>query len=100
MIIYNVTIKADLDISKFLKSWIIDDYLPEISKIDRVADAKLFRLLNVDVEDGITYCLQFYFEDMTNYNLFVAVDEMKFKNEILAKFSDKMILFSSLLSEE
>ncbi|MEZ5006830.1 MAG: DUF4286 family protein [Chitinophagales bacterium] len=100
MILYNITIKADLDIAQELKFWIKEDYLPEINSSEKVIKAHLLKLLGVDVSDGITFCVQYHFDSMSEYNSFKMVEDAEFMSEIMSKFSDKLVLFASILSEE
>lgn len=100
MILYNITIKADLSIAKELKFWIKEDHLPQIMNSDKVNKVQLLKLLNVDVSDGFTYCVQYHFDSMADYNLFKIDEDVAFRNEIMSRFNDKMVFFSSILSEE
>ena len=100
MILYNITIKADLDIVQDLKYWLKVEHLPEVNKSDKVLKAHLLKLLGVDVSDGITFCVQYHFGSMSEYNAFKIEEDAAFMSEIMSKFKDKMVLFASILSEE
>ena len=100
MIIYNITLVATLDIYNEVKYWIKSEHLPEMMESEHLLDSKVFKLLNVDAQDGLTLCIQYHFENIGDYNMFKALNDIQFKNDILAKFSDKIVMFTSVLSEE
>lgn len=98
MLIYNITIKADLDAHLDLVDWIRESQLPAAGDY-LLKPSRLYRLLNVDTSDGITYCLQHHFADMAAYNRYMAGHDTAFREELSGRFPDKLVVFSSILSE-
>lgn len=99
MIIYNITIKVELAVANQLKQ-ALKEYGNLLESQQKVQQAKLYNLVSVDSSDGLTYCLQFHFADMSAYNLFKATEDVKFKQAIFTNYKDKMVLFDSILKEE
>ena len=98
MVIYNITLKIDLDTHESVVDWIVATQL-EMENDQFTSPPKLFRLLDVDVTDGITYCLQYYFTDISSYNLHRADADYVFRENLSGLFTDKFVIFSSILSE-
>jgi hypothetical protein len=97
MILFNITIKAELAIYRELV-----DYLKSqvaLAMPGCQLPSRVYRLMNVDTTDGITYCLQHYFEDLAAFNAYKVQGEMSFREELSVRFGDKLIVFSSVLSE-
>lgn len=64
-----------------------------------VQESRLFRLMNVDSQDGITFCLQHYFSDLTAYNQHIVTADSSFRAILTERFNDKLIVFASVLKE-
>ncbi len=99
MVIYNITIKVDWSIHNDFKLWIEEEVLLESKNIESVQNSKFLKLLDVDTSDGMTYCLQHYFNDLQEYNQYKMADDLNFKQRLAAKYKDKLVLFASVLSE-
>jgi len=56
-------------------------------------------LIGVDTTDGVTYCLQHYFDDVSGFNMFRAQGEVSFNADLADRYGDKLVIFSSVLSE-
>lgn len=97
MIIFNVTIKADLDIHNDFLDWVRDYSCREREGIRM--PSRVFRLMGVDASDGITYCLQHYFTDIEALNNFRTGGELAFREELADRYSDKLVIFATVLSE-
>ena len=97
MILFNITIKAELAIHRELV-----DCLTSYAQADLPGcqlPSRVYRLMHVDASDGITYCLQHYFTDLTTFNAYKTQGELAFREELSGRFGDKLIVFSSILSE-
>ena len=93
MILYNTTFKVDLDAINAFKHF-VETYFPE-----DILNKELYQLLNDDNTDGITYCLQFIFDDAGTFNTHIAVHDAEFKSKITNAFGEKVLFFSSVLKK-
>ena len=97
MIIFNVTIKVDLDAHLAFLEW-AQRYLGMQDEGSELP-SKLFRLMGVDASDGITYCMQHYFSGLEALNVYRSKGELAFREDLSASFGDKLVVFASVLSE-
>ena len=70
MILYNVTVKIDLDVHEDWLNWMKQIHIPDVLKTNLFVDHKMLRLLNVDEDDGITYSIQYFtrsLKDLESY---------------------------------
>lgn len=97
MVLYNVTIKVDTSVAEEWLQWMKEEHIPDLMQTGCFKDAKLFRLLEVDEQDGITYAAQYFCADMGNYQSYIDghADEMRARG--LARFPDKFVAFRTLM---
>lgn len=98
LLIYNITLKIDLDVHRELVSWIQATQL-QVTGDAAAMPSRIYQLMDVDMSDGITYCLQHYFTDLPSYNDHRLGAGRVFQEELSAQFHDKFVIFTSLLSE-
>lgn len=99
MVLYNITVKADLDIQADFSEWVQREWLEGGPLTGLELPSRFFRLLGVDTSDGITYCLQHYFTNMDSYNRYIASADARFREEMTVRYRDKLVLFASVLDE-
>lgn len=97
MILYNVTVKVDTEYAKDWVKWMKEEHILDLMETGLFVDAKLYRLLEVDDSDGLTYSAQYFCKDMDAYNKYISdyADEMRKRG--LDKFEGKFVAFRSLL---
>ncbi len=97
MYLYNTTFKVDLNYSKHFLDFIQQEIKPNLISLNGVQQVYFLELLNVDVIDGNTFCLQINFENMQYYNQYLIENEHKLLQQIFEQYEDKVLFFSSLL---
>jgi hypothetical protein len=96
MILYNTTVKVDHDINDEFLQW-VKKHFAEAMATGLVTDVSTFRLLGVDIEDGMTYSLQYKLPDLGTYDKFIIVIDSVFKKDLHERYGMKQISFSSVL---
>jgi len=99
MIIYNVTVKIDLDVHDLWLRWMKEEHMPRVMETGCFVDKKIYRVLQEDETEGITYALQYFangIADYFNYKENFAADLQK---EGLDLFPGKYTAFRTLLRE-
>lgn len=99
MIIYNTTIKVDWEIHNAFKLWVEEEVLINAKSMESIQTSKFLKLLDIDTSDGMTYCIQHYFDSMENYNEYKMTGDKDFKEALAARYSDKLVIFASVLAE-
>lgn len=100
MILYNLTINIDKNVSVEWLNWMKEVHLPKIMKTGMFLENKIFRLLNEEDNGGITYAVQFYassMEKIQNYQINFAPALQAEHNE---RYADQFVEFMTLLEAE
>jgi hypothetical protein len=98
MILYNVTVAVDEAVHHEWVKWMKEVHIPDVLATNRFVDSKMYRVL-LEKENGITYSLQFFAENMSALQLYQALDANRLQGEHLEKFSDKVVAFRTILEE-
>lgn len=99
MIVYNVTIKIDLDVHDLWLKWMKEEHMARVLETGCFTDAKMFRVLEEDTRDGITYAIQYFAENMSNYFDYKNTHAERLQKEGLELFPGKFHAFRTLLRE-
>ena len=99
MIIYNVTYNVTPEIEQQWIEWMNDHHIPSVLATGFFGSSKIFRLLTEVVENGLTYCCQYYAEDKKELSSYLENHEEQFELVIRSKFGDRCLFFSSILEE-
>lgn len=99
MVLYNVTVKVEKDTAEEWVAWMKHEHMPELMKTGCFSGSKLFRLLEVEEEDGITYAAQYFCEDMNDYNDYIDNHAPAMRAKGLERFKDKFVAFRTLMQE-
>lgn len=99
MYLHNTTFKiALLHNNDFLEHLQVD-VIPQLNSELEVIDTHLLELLNVDTQDGNTYCLHITFKSLEAYNNYKIYHENKILNELVRRYKDEVLFFSSVLKK-
>jgi Domain of unknown function (DUF4286) len=99
MIIYNVTIKVDLDIHDDWLQWMREKHIPDVLATGFFADNKIMRLLEEDNSDGFTYAIQYRCDKISDYMRYKEEEAPRLQKEVADKYEGKFVAFRTLLKE-
>lgn len=99
MILYNVTIKINHEAEQDWLQWMKNEHMPELMNTGLFADSKLFRLLDVDDSEGVTYAAQYFCSTMEDYNNYISTYAAEMREKGLKRFGDKFIAFRTLMRQ-
>ncbi len=97
MILYNVTVKVDLDIEPEWKAWMQEVHIPDVMKTGLFTDHKFCRLLEQDESDGITYAIQYFCRNMEDYFTYRDKYAPELQQKHAERYADKFVAFRTLL---
>ncbi len=97
MIIYNVTIKIDLNINDIWVRWMKEEHIPRVLATGCFYDYKMFRVVEADQTDGITYAVQYYAHGMSDYFTYQNEHAKALQKEAKDLFPDKFVAFRTVL---
>ncbi len=100
MVIYNVTVKVDWDISTDWAVWMKEIHMPEVMSTGCFSRYQFVRLLQVDEAEGPTYAAQYYADSIGKYDDYIHRFAPGFRKKTIDKWGDKFIAFRSLMEVE
>lgn len=100
MLIYNVTIKVDWDISADWLEWLKSEHIPEVMDTGCFHKFQLVRVMQTDETEGPTYAVQYYSEGYSHYNRYIEVFAPVLREKTFEKWGNKFIAFRSLMEIE
>ena len=99
MIIYNVTVKVDLDIREAWRSWMREEHIPAVLATGRFTGYQLCRLLHEE-EDGATYAIQYFCPDMATLQHYAALEAPRLQAQHRQRFPDRYVAIRTLMEVE
>lgn len=99
MIIYNVTIKIDLSVHDVWLKWMKEEHIPKVMDTQCFSSYKMYRILEEDTQDGISYCIQYSAENISNYFDYKEKFASVLQRETQEAFPGKYHAFRTLLKE-
>jgi hypothetical protein len=97
MVLYNVTVKVEKDSAEAWVRWMKEEHMPELMQTGLFADSRLYQLLDIDEEDGLTYAAQYFCNSMEDYNRYIAEHAPAMREKGLQRFKEKFIAFRTLM---
>lgn len=98
MIIYNVTIKIDLEVKDQWLNWMKQEHLPMVMATGCFIDYKMLRLL-LDEEDGETFAIQYSVKDIDTLEFYQKNHGSQLREETEKLFKDRYVAIRSVLEE-
>ena len=96
-IIYNVTVKVDKNIADAWRQWMVMDQAPKIIATKCFTNFTMLKLLEHDDEESNTYAVQFFSNDIKDYQRYLVLFAHDFSKESFAKWGNKFIAFSTVM---
>lgn len=96
MYIYNVTINTAPDISEEWLSWMKSKHIPDVLATGCFVSHRLCQLQNVE-DEGTTYCVQYFYQEEQDLELYKNKFAKKLQEEHLQKFGNKALAFRSTM---
>jgi hypothetical protein len=97
MIVYNITIKIMPQIEKEWIQWQKEEHIPEIIGTGCFKHASVFRLLEADESDGITYVVQYFAENMGQYKRYIEEMAPVLRQKALDRWGNRFIAFRTVM---
>lgn len=99
MIVYNVTVKVDLDISREWVQWMKQVHIPEVMATGFFVDYRMLRMMEQNEMDGITFAIQYRAESMAKIRTYQEEHAPKLQKEHGDRYDGKFVAFRSFLRE-
>jgi hypothetical protein len=99
MIVYNVTIKIDLTVHDVWLAWMQAEHIPRVMQTGCFTQYKMYRILEQETTDGISYAIQYYANNISDYFTYQKEYAPALQKEVADTFPDKFVAFRTLLKE-
>lgn len=96
MILYNVTVKVELDIHDEWLRWMQHVHIPDVMATGKFAAYKLCRILHQE-PDGVTYAIQYFAPNMAAFQRYQEEDAKRLQTEHSERFKDQYVAFRTLM---
>ena len=97
MIVYNITIKVHSAIDEAWLLWQQQEHIPEIMASGQFSQGKLFRLLDQDDSEGMTFVIQYFALSLENYVRFIEEFEPVLRKKAYDKWGERFIAFRTVM---
>jgi len=97
MIIYNVTVKIDLDVHDDWLQWMKTKHIPDVLFTGYFSAYRILKVLGSDESDGISYAIQYTCKDMATLQEYAAKVSPALQKEHMERYKDKFVSFRTLL---
>ena len=97
MILYNVTVNVAPEIHDEWLIWMRNEHIPEVLCTGLFVAHKMLRLLTEAENDGSTYAMQYFLNDLDDFETYRIEYGPKLQAKSFEKFGDKMLAFRTLL---
>lgn len=99
MIVYNVTVRIDLNVHDLWIRWMKEEHIPRVMETGCFVDCKVYRILAEDETEGISYAFQYFANSITDYFNYKENFATALQKESLDLFPGKYSAFRTLLKE-
>ena len=97
MIVYNITVKVHPAIDEAWLLWQQQEHIPEIMACGQFSQWKMFRLLDQDDSEGMTFVIQYFAPSLENYVRFTEEFEPVLRKKAFDKWGNRFIAFRTVM---
>lgn len=97
MIVYNITVKIDPAIEAAWIQWQHQEHIPEIMASGMFTQWKMFRLLEQDDTEGMTFVIQYFAPSLENYNRYIEEYAAVLRQKAFDKWGNRFIAFRTIM---
>jgi len=97
VIVYNITIKIHPDIEAEWIRWQKEVHIPEILGTGMFDDYKMYRLLELDDADGLTFTIQYFAASWQSYQQYILHFSDILRKKAMDKWGSQFIAFRTVM---
>jgi hypothetical protein len=97
MIVYNVTNKVHPEVEGEWVRWQKEEHIPDIMSSGMFTEYKIYRLLDQDETDGVTYIIQYFAPDIEHYQQYVESFAPPLRKKAMDRWGNKFIAFRTIM---
>ena len=96
MILYNVTVNIDKEVSKEWLNWMQEIHIPDVLATGLFLENKVARI-HAEEDGGISYSIQYLLKSWEDYNTYQEKFAAKLQQEHQDKYAQKCVAFRTVL---
>ena len=96
MIIYNITINVDEDVTEFWLQWMKKKHIPDVLNTGCFVKGNIYKIL-AESQGGESYSIQYTCKSMDDYARYTKEYALVLQKEHKEKFNGKFVAFRTLL---
>lgn len=96
MILYNVTVKVDVEVHQQWLEWMRLKHIPEVMATGKFSEFRICRLLHEE-PDGVTYAVQYFSPDLETLQRYQQEDAQRLQEEHAMLFSGRYAAFRTAM---
>lgn len=97
MIIYNVTVKINVEVHDEWLTWMQEVHIPDVLQTGRFEGYQIAKVLGQDESDGFTYAIQYTCKDMATLHQYIAHDAPKLQKDHTDRYQNKFVAYRTFL---
>ena len=97
MIIYNVTTAVMHALADDWVHWLLEEHAPEIINTGCFTKFHLLKLLQMEDSEGATFAVQYYAENITDYERYLNEHAVTFRKKSTDKWGEAAISFRTIM---
>ena len=96
MIVYNVTVRVELEIKDDWLEWMQKVHIPEVMATGMFVEHKIFRIIQGG-QEGESYAIQYYCQDMKTLHQYQIHHAPALQADHIKRYGEKALAFRTLL---
>jgi hypothetical protein len=97
MILYNVTVKIEKEIQSDWLLWMQNEHIPDVMATGFFTANKMMRMLDPPDEDGFTYAIQYFCENMETLRRYWQESASALQAAHTERFKGKFVAFRTVM---
>ena len=97
MIVFNITTHVAHSIAQEWEGWMKEELIPRVMVTGLFTEWKMFRLLEQDETEGITFIVQYFTSSLKNYYQYVEEFAPQMQQLAIDKWQDKFLSFKTIM---
>ena len=97
MIVYNITTKILPQIKEQWLHWQINEHIPEIMATGLFDEYKVYRLMEQDESEGLTFTVQYFTSSWQRYQQYVDTCSASMRKKAVVKWRNQCIAFRTVM---
>ncbi len=96
-IVYNVTVKIDIDINEEWLDWMKSVHIPDVMNTGKFLDWRIKKILGDEDPNGVTYAIQYTAPSMDAFLEYSQHHASKLQEEHKERYEGKYVAFRTLM---